>query len=517
MARLVFVLAILWIACGERGGRAGGEGPGPRDMGSEFEPGYRDAPSEGTEPRTSGVPAVPDPGGPRPPTADRRPPPPDVAATLLALHCADQQPATSHQPPALRDDAVEPDWSWERKARRVIDRTTLAAAVRKVPFELPEGFAVYAARIVPGVGGPAYVLYQAGTGAFTQEFWPASTVKVLAALGALDFVHSLGLTGAAQVAFDSGATDTLRAIIDRAIRVSSNEDYDLTVLVAGLDRLNQEFLTAERGFPTTVLERSYGGGSVRSSPGMTLTEGERTERVGARRGRASYGCPDNGNCADLFELTEAIRRVVLRAEIPEAERFELDASDLAALDDALCNADSSSFLDGARAAFGVEPRICHKTGSSREDEALDHGLIEDPATGARYLLAAEIPGEGDIPEARERLSALAEQVLRALAKQHGGLMLQPDAGVPLVVQVDRAESGGRRRGGRWVLTIDAPCADELAVWVDGRKSEAAAGEGSRFTVETRATPPGDHLVIVVASREGVRIGYRSLRVRFGAP
>ncbi|MBI5499145.1 MAG: hypothetical protein HY907_02810 [Deltaproteobacteria bacterium] len=513
MRRTVLVLAVLWIACGERGERSGGAGPGPRDLGSEFEPGYRDVPTEWVGPMTVDVPAGPDAGNPRPPAADRRPPTADQQLPA----CPDQPPATGDERPALRDAAVEPDWSWERKARRVIDRTTLAAAVRKVPFELPEGFAVYAARVAEGVGGPAYVLYQAGAGAFTQEFWPASTVKVLAALAALDFVHSLGFTGAAQVAFDSGATDTLRAIIDRAIRVSSNEDYDLTVLVAGLDRLNEEFLTAERGFPTTVLERSYGGGSVRRSPGLTLTEGARTERVEARRGRASYGCADNGNCADLFELTEAIRRVVLRSEIPEAERFGLDAADLAALDEALCNADSSYFLDGARAAFGVEPRICHKTGSSREDEALDHGLIEDPATGARYLLAAVIPGEGDIPEARERLATLAEQVLRALAKQQDGLVLQPDAGVPLVVQADPAEGGRGRRGGRWVLTIEAACADEVAVWVDGRAVEAAPAGEARFTAEARGTRGGDHLLIVLASREGTPIGYRSLRARFGSP
>ena len=448
-----------------------------------------------------------------PPAPPAPPAPPPYA--VAALDCPEQDDGTgSAGTEPLRDDAVRPDWTWERKVRRIIDRTVLEKALRGASFEPPEGYAIYAARVVEGVGGPAYVAYQAGAGAFSQDFWPASTVKVLAALGALDFARSLGFTGAAEVAFDAGPTDTLRAIVDRAIRVSSNDDYDLTVLVAGLDRLNDEFLTPANGFPTTILERSYGAWGVRRSPALTLTEAGRSRRVEARRGRASYGCPDGGNCADLFELTEAIRRVVLRAEVSEAERFALDPADLAALDGALCNAESSCFLDGARAAFGAEPRICHKTGSVRDDEALDHGLLEDPSTGARYLLAAAIPTEGDVRTAKERLSELAERVLRALAHGAGGPPLQPDAGIPVTVQVDPAGDAPRRRG-RFVLTIEARCADRVEVWLDGRRSDAIAGKDFRFTFEPRGIRTGDHLLIVVASRGSDRIGYRSLRIRFG--
>jgi hypothetical protein len=427
--------------------------------------------------------------------------------------------------PPLRDDLAGPDWRWDQKVRRLIDRTTLAAAFRAAERPLPENAAVYAARIVPGVDGPAYVLYEAGAGAFSQVFWPASTVKVVAALAALDFVGSLGFTGAAQVAFDSsaadagtadaGTADTLRAIIDRAVLVSSNDDYDLTVLVAGLDRLNEKFLTAANGFPTTILERSYTGRGIRDSPGLTLTEGGRIVRVEARRGREDYGCPDHGNCADLFELTEAVRRVMLAAEIPAAERFPLDPADLAALQDALCGGESS-FYEGAKRAFGAEPRICHKTGSVHERDFLDHGLLEDPAGGARYLLAASLPDQGGATETRAALSDLAELALRTLARARGGQVLQPDAGVPLAVQLEpvpRAR-GGRSRVG---LTVDAPGADEVEAWVDGRAAGSANGDGPRFTFETPALPNGDRLLVVTASRAGTAIGYRSHRVRIGPP
>ena len=145
--------------------------------------------------------------------------------------------------PQLRDVSQEtPDWSWEQKVRHLIDRQTLSQAFAQADYRLPKGSYVYAARILPNrVGGLAYVFYEAGQGAFSEDFWPASTVKVLAALGALDFAADQGFSGQATVTFKSqrGKTlfsDRLQEIYKRAIRVSSNADYDRTLQIAGLDR-----------------------------------------------------------------------------------------------------------------------------------------------------------------------------------------------------------------------------------------------------------------------------------------
>jgi hypothetical protein len=514
-ARLFAVVLLACCACAERSTPHGDTPPAPVDA--------RDGPggsAAAANPDVALDDAATDGDAPADPTAiaDETGEPGDAAEEETGEDTAEV--AEDAGLPPLRDDLAGPDWRWDQKVRRLIDRTTLAAAFRAAGRPLPEDAAVFAARIVPGVGGPAYVLYEAGAGAFSQVFWPASTVKVVAALAALDFVGSLGFTGAAQVAFDSGAADagtadTLRAIIDRAVLVSSNDDYDLTVLVAGLDRLNEKFLTAANGFPTTILERSYTGRGIRDSPGLTLTEGGRIVRVEARRGREDYGCPDHGNCADLFELTEAVRRVMLAAEIPAAERFPLDPADLAALQDALCGGESS-FYEGAKQAFGAEPRICHKTGSVHDRDFLDHGLLEDPASGARYLLAASLPDQGGATETRAALSDLAELALRTLARARGGHVLQPAAGVPLAVQLEPLP---RARGGRSrvVLTVDAPGADEVEAWVDGRAAGSMRGDGPRFTLETPALPNGDRLLVVTASRAGSAIGYRSHRVRIGPP
>ena len=415
-------------------------------------------------------------------------------------------------PPSLRDDAAEPGWRWDRKARRVFDRDTLRSAFRRAGYGLPEGAAVYAVRIVPGLDGPAYVLYEAGLGAFSVDFWPASTVKLLAALAALEYVRELGFTGAARVTFDPTTADSLRAIVDRSLRVSSNSDYDLTLLLAGVDRLNTVFLTPARGFPTTVLQRSYMGLGVPDSPECTLEEAGRSRVVAARRARSDYGCLDGGNCTNLFELAEALRRLVLHDELPAAERFDVDDADRAALLDALCVADSSSFLDGAVRALDAPPRICHKTGSVRDRDFLDHALIEDPATGERWLLAASIPDQGGATASKAALADLAEQVLRTLRGRRGGFALQPDAGIPLTVQLDRA---GRGRRTSVTLTVDAPDADAVTLFLDGRPFGEAEPEDGRFVLRPERPPRDDHLLTVHASRAGVPTGCRSLRLSFG--
>ncbi|NMC69873.1 MAG: hypothetical protein GYA57_07360, partial [Myxococcales bacterium] len=418
-------------------------------------------------------------------------------------------------PPSLRDDAARPDWRWDRKARRVVDRVTLPAAFRRAGYTLPDRTFVYAARIVAGVEGPAYELYQAGGGAFSTDFWPASTVKLLAALAALEYVRELGFTGAARVTFDLQTSDSLRAIVDRALRVSSNSDYDLTLLLAGIDRLNREFLTPERGFPTTVIQRSYTGLGVPDSPACTLEQLGRTRLVPARRATPDDHCPDGGNCATLFELAEALRRVVLHDELPPAERFDLDDDDRAALLDALCVADSSPFLDGATRALGTPPRICHKTGSVGGRDFLDHALIESTASGERWILAASVPDQGGATASRTALGQIAEHVLRALRDRPAGFALQPDAGTPIAVQLDRS---GRCRSAAALLTIDAPGATTVAAFLDGRPLDdpSPAGPG-RFTLRLEHPPRDDHLLALRAERPDHPVAYRSLRISFGPP
>jgi hypothetical protein len=285
---------------------------------------------------------------------------------------------------------------------------SLDAALAAIGYRVPTGANVYAAKITRTPAGLSYDDYQAGGGALGAAFWPASSIKVLAAVGALEFANKLGFTGAATVSFAGGGSWTIKSIYDAAIRVSSNPDYDLLVQIAGVDWLNKEFLTAARGFPVTVIQRSYGGINVMASPAITLTEGGRKTTVPARTGHVDTDCAQ-GNCSNLFEMSESVRRVVLNDEIPEPERFHIDRADVAGLSGDLLAADGW-FEPAINRVLGAGARIYSKPGYVTNLDCMDVTLID--AKGKRLLLAATVP---DAQGGCAALVNLAAGVLRVLS------------------------------------------------------------------------------------------------------
>jgi hypothetical protein len=288
------------------------------------------------------------------------------------------------------------------------DPRSLDAALTAAGYRLPPGAGVYAARVTRTETGLSYDDYQAGAGALGQGFWPASSIKVLAALGALEFVGRMGFTGAATVTFAGDSTTrTLQSIYDAAIRLSSNADYDLLVEVAGVDWLNREFLTPARGFPITVIQRSYAGGDLSTTPPMTLAEGPRRASLPARSGSVDKTC-DQGNCSDLFEMSESVRRVVLNDEIPESERFRISRPDVLGVSNALLGADGY-LAPAVIRVLGTGTRVYSKPGFVPGLDCLDITFVD--AKGVRLLLSATVPMDQGGCEA---LVTLATGVLRLL-------------------------------------------------------------------------------------------------------
>ena len=285
---------------------------------------------------------------------------------------------------------------------------SLDAALAAGGYRLPPGASVYAAKVTREAGGLNYDDYQAGGGALVANFWPASSIKVLAALGALEFVGKQGFTGAATVSFGGGLPRTLRSIYDGAIRISSNDDYDVLVEIPGVDWLNKEFLTPARGFPVTVIQRSYtAGGNLRSTPAITISEAGKTVTIPARTGRVDTDCAQ-GNCSNLFEMSESVRRVVLHDEIAESERFQVARADIAGLTGALLAAEGW-FEPAVARVLGPSARIYGKPGQVPGRDCMDVTLIE--ARNQRLLLSATVPeSQGGCPA----LVALATAVLRLL-------------------------------------------------------------------------------------------------------
>jgi hypothetical protein len=287
--------------------------------------------------------------------------------------------------------------------------TSLEPALAAAGYALPAGASVYAAKVNAVGGTLTYDDYQAGAGALATNFWPASSIKVLAAVGALEFVGRQGFTGAATVSFGGGAPQTIRSIYEAAIRVSSNADYDTLVEIAGVDWLNNEFLTPARGFPATVIQQAYTvGGDLRTTPAMTISEGTRKATIPARTGTVNAACPP-GNCSNLFEMSESVRRVVLHYEIPTAERFALAPADVAGLTAALLTAEGW-FEPAVAKVLGPAARIYGKPGEVPERDCLDVTLIQG-RDGRRLLLSATVPEpQGGCPA----LVDLAAAVLKIL-------------------------------------------------------------------------------------------------------
>jgi hypothetical protein len=287
---------------------------------------------------------------------------------------------------------------------------SLDAELAESGYGVPEGSSVYAVRVVDGGGGRTYQQFQAGGGALADNFWPASSIKVLAALGALDFARSLGYTGAARVTIDGDSDSfTLRAIYEAAIRDSSNYDYDRLVHIAGVDRLNSVFLTAANGFPVTSITRSYAGADMSESPAMVIDEGDKRTYVPVRPTMLKPEC-EAGNCSDLFEMAESVRRIVLDDSLPSEQRFALDPADIAGLRQALLDAEGF-FPPAVATVFGTGARIYDKPGDADGLDCLDVAFIET-ASHKRYLLAATVPHSSGGCDA---LVELATKVLKLLA------------------------------------------------------------------------------------------------------
>lgn len=124
-----------------------------------------------------------------------------------------------------------------------------------------------------------------GTSAEREGWWPASAVKLLAAVAALERLHGWGFGPAASVTFhyleeDLGdVTLTVEEIVRAAITPSDNTAYDRLIEIAGYEWLNDIFLTDANGLGASVLQRGYGGrhryadsgrGSLRNAPESPL-------------------------------------------------------------------------------------------------------------------------------------------------------------------------------------------------------------------------------------------------------
>lgn len=195
-------------------------------------------------------------------------------------------------------------------------------------------------------GAPAFEWFEyRATGAKT-DFWPASTVKLFTAVAACERLHDekLSLDTTVTYCHEEGGqwrTDsarTVREMISEVFRRSSNEDYTLLLRLCGIDQINTNFLTVERGFPGTALMRGYTAERPwnyvqKEKQRMVLHDGtDSSPRViehtwSGRDYSAEQGITvkfaENGNVTSTRVLCDCLRRVLFHAELPVGERFRI--------------------------------------------------------------------------------------------------------------------------------------------------------------------------------------------------
>lgn len=458
------------------------------------------------------------------------------AALLAILLAAAAVPAGARQSAPSVSVPDEPR-SWRDRAALVMVHGDLFTALQQTGGRVEPGAEIYAAEVVPGVGQPALVMFDAGQGAFSQGFWPASSVKLIAAVAALESAGERGFDGEALVSGAWVAERTIRSIYEPAIINSDNHAYDLLVRIAGIDYLNRVFAPA-RGLGSLTIGSDYSGTSVLVTPAYSMRERIRVGQVPvAMRGQPlevtnDQSFPRQGaaywyrsNNVDLFDLAETVRRVMLHDEIPEDQRFAIADTDVAALQAALCAAEPAHFEYGARRLLGDDVEVCGKSGwwdrtpdpeeatttttTAAPDEeggegggeeappplCIDAALISDPDTGRRVVLAATggCGGAG--------LAALAEPALKALSMLDG-TPLQEDAGIPIGVSLEAADGMLRVR------------MDTESSWVSVRVDTGGPVLAARRDGAMEAVLPlpanGPHLLVVTAHAYGLPVGYRAV-------
>ncbi len=324
------------------------------------------------------------------------------AATEGHGHAAAPPAATLPDTPISADEEGASEWMSippppiPAAAASTFDTETLAAAFEAAGYEPPAESFVLIGREMDDAPTQFdwYSLGETGVVPSQDRYWPASTVKVITAVAALEVLNARGVDSRATLSFedlDGPYHGPASQIIDRAIRISNNTAYNRTVLIAGMQNLNENILP-RWGLRHTFMQRRYTRPdgvedlALRHSPEIHFHEGRRDGNIPARDAPHLYPiCPEAGNCTTLYDLLSVMRRITLHHELPEEERFAISDEDVEVVHEAL-RASHSRIAAGAEAALGPVD-VLNKTGTVPGDDALDHGLVTDLTTGRRYLVA----------------------------------------------------------------------------------------------------------------------------------
>ncbi|MCP4604549.1 MAG: hypothetical protein GY847_29175 [Proteobacteria bacterium] len=277
------------------------------------------------------------------------------------------------------DDTIAPETAEDKPSDILpLNSGVLPKLLKTRGYELSPHFKAFVMEIVHNKNGSFsyYPMDYLGTSDDREDWWPASTVKLFAAIAALEKNRAMGFSPRAEVTFnyeEKPLTRQLDFIIKRAIVHSRNPEFDQLVEFVNCDRLNRYFLNPRKGILNTVMLRAYyrrvkypesGKGSNRHSPEIIIKQGRRSKILPEHMSTAKYDCPENGNCTTPRDLAEAMRRLMMHETLPKNERFKLGQKELELLRWAL-NQDhkKGGVWRGIKTAYEGRPiKLYHKPG-----------------------------------------------------------------------------------------------------------------------------------------------------------
>jgi len=275
-----------------------------------------------------------------------------------------------------------------------------------------------------GAGGqPEFAWHDYRDSGRRTDFWPASTIKLYAAVAAIEWLGERGFPLDSVVAFEHKSADgrwvldcarTVPEMLSAVFRRSSNEDYTLLLRTTGIDHINTAFLVPERGFERSALMRGYVVDRpwvyVREEPQritvQSIRDGRRESVEHTWSGRSysqERGCTiidaRTGNVTTPRDLAECMRRIMFHEALPEKERFRLGAEQLKFLrhgGDGLSGlqvntreSGASAWKDGLDTVF-PDATFHHKSGLI-SNYALEVAYLDDSASsGKRFILVPVI-------------------------------------------------------------------------------------------------------------------------------
>lgn len=296
-------------------------------------------------------------------------------------------------------------------------------------------------------GTPVFRFHDYRETGWRTDFWPASTIKLYAAIAALEFVEENGFPMDTMIQFEHqeppgkwipDCARSLREMLSEVFSRSSNEDYTLLLRLVGIDRVNTQFLVPGRGFPHSALMRGYVTRRPyvynRTEPQrVTLRTADGTKQLAFEHtwsGRfyaAERGCTvidaNTGNVTSPRELAECLRRVMFHEHLSPEERYRISSEQLDFLRygggglvglETRTNDSGPAAWSGSIETIFPKARFFHKVGVI-SNYALELAMVDDMAhSGLRFILVPAInAGEASTPKNGEKLIG---EMSRAIAE-----------------------------------------------------------------------------------------------------